>query len=216
MSVSKTVGIFGGTFDPIHKGHMQMALDALDGLSLDEIRFVPCHQPPHRATPMLSSRQRVHLLQLAVGGHPRLRVDERELQRDEPSYTITTLDDLRSELGNDVSIVLIMGADAFAQLDTWHQWRRLRELAHIVVMARPKSVKPSSPILQQWLCQPDNESIIRQQSAGGFIQLAQSLLPISATAIRQQLCDGIDSRDIVELPEPVAAYIHTEKLYFER
>jgi nicotinate-nucleotide adenylyltransferase len=232
MSVSKVIGVLGGTFDPVHNGHIQIALDALELLGLDEVRLMPCHRPPHRDCPRLTSEQRVELLRLAVKDHPRLNVDTRELLREQASYTVATLEDLRQELGKDVSVVFILGTDAFAQLATWYQWERLRDLAHIVVMARPNSPQPVHPLLQQWVEQATlavdanaqrDEGFaaniyaqFHQQPAGGFALLERHLMDVSATAIRKEL-EGADyAKTAMQLPSAVAAYIQERGLYRPR
>jgi nicotinate-nucleotide adenylyltransferase len=223
----KAIGMLGGTFDPVHNGHIQIALDALDTLALDEVRLMPCHRPPHRDCPTLSSEQRVALLHLAVKEHPQLSVDTRELLREQASYTVTTLEGLRQELGEDVSLVFILGMDAFAQLTTWYQWERLEHLAHILVMARPNSPGPRHRVLQRWVQQArvsfgasasvntSNESyaIFRQQSAGGFALLERHLIDVSATAIRGQLEGEKQPKALAQLPSAVAAYIQEKGLY---
>jgi nicotinate-nucleotide adenylyltransferase len=211
----KAIGIFGGTFDPVHNGHLQMALEAKDALGLAEVRLVPCHRPPHRDEPMLTAPQRLSLLSLAVKaldaqGEAGLVVDKRELLRPTISYTIDTLLSCRQEFGDAVSLALMLGADAFAQLDTWRHWQQLRKLAHIVVMARPDSGLPDNTILNEWMANADTLDIVTQQASGGFILLQQSLLAISATQIRQQL---IENKTVRELPPVVADYIQQQGLY---
>jgi len=137
MTERRKIGIFGGTFDPIHIGHLRMALELKEQLGLDEMRLLPCHQPPHRDAPQVSSVQRVEMLRIALQDCPELQLDERELLRDKPSYTYDTLMELRAELGSEVSLVLCMGEDAFAGLPTWYRWQELIRLAHLVVIARP-------------------------------------------------------------------------------
>jgi len=198
------IGIFGGTFDPVHNGHLRMALEAKDNLGLDEVRLVPCHYPPHRDEPSLSSIQRLEILNIATKNLQGIVVDDRELKRDQLSYSIDTLDSFREELGDEVSLVLMMGMDAFVKLTSWHQWQRLRELAHIAVMVRPDSLPPQSGVLADWLANSDNPVIVKQQAAGGIILLEQSLLAISATAIREQL---EQNRIIDDVPLSVAEYL---------
>lgn len=206
----KVIGIFGGTFDPVHNGHLQMAVEAKQSLSLDEVRLIPCHQPPHRDMPTLTSLQRLHLLSLAIREYEGLVVDDRELQQDQTSYTIKTLHLLREEFGDQASLVLMMGADAFSGLDTWYQWQSLRELAHIVVMSRPDSPLPTNETLLSWMQEPDESNIVHDQPAGGLILLTQSLLPISSTQVRAELKKGKGSQQI---PESVARYIKEQRLY---
>jgi nicotinate-nucleotide adenylyltransferase len=212
MTVSRVIGLLGGTFDPVHNGHLAIAFDALTLLSLDEVRLVPCHRPPHRNAPALASSQRADLLQLAVQDCDGLSVDTRELAREQASYTVTTLKSVREEVGEQVSIVFIMGADAFAQLDTWYEWQRLRELAHIVVMARPNSAQPAHAELQQWLQHKDDGGIVHQQCSGSVIMLQQRELDISATKIRQGLFRG-EVGALAQMPKAVADYITAHQLY---
>jgi len=212
MTVSRVIGLLGGTFDPVHNGHLTIASNALTLLNLDEVRLVPCHRPPHRNTPALGSSQRVNLLQLAVKGCDGLSVDTRELTREQASYTVTTLESVRNEVGDQVSVVFIMGADAFAQLDTWHEWQRLRDLAHIIVMARPNSARPSHGELQRWLEQADEVGIVHRQRAGGVIMLQQGLVDISATNIREKLFQG-EVDVLTKMPNAVADYIVAHQLY---
>ena len=215
MTVSRVVGLLGGTFDPIHNGHLAIASDALTLLNLDEVRLVPCHRPPHRGAPALASSQRVDLLQLAVQDCDDISVDTRELARDQASYTVTTLESVRQEVGDQVSIVFIMGADAFAQLDTWYEWQRLRELAHIVVMARPNSDQPTHADLQQWLQHADYSGKVHQQCAGSVIMLQQRVMDISATEIRQGIFRG-ETGILTQMPKAVADYIVAHQLYCKK
>jgi nicotinate-nucleotide adenylyltransferase len=194
----RRIGVFGGTFDPVHNGHLQMAIETKKTLGLDEVRLVPCHRPPHRDCPLLSSQQRLQLLSLAVAEHEGLLVDDRELRRDQPSYTVDTLRSLRQELGDTVSVVLILGMDAFASLTSWSRWQEIRQLAHIAVL------------LQEWIAHADAQNIVDQQAAGGFMILTQSLLAISATQIRQQLMHNEPS---VDIPKVVAQYIEEQGFY---
>jgi nicotinate-nucleotide adenylyltransferase len=211
----KAIGVFGGTFDPVHNGHLQMALEAKCALGLAEVRLVPCHRPPHRDEPTLTGQQRLALLFLAVKelagqGEVGLVVDDRELLRPAVSYTVDTLLSFRQEFGDAVSLVLMLGVDAFAQLDSWHHWQQLRNLAHIVVMARPDSGLPENALLNEWMANADTVDIVTQQAAGGFILLQQSLLAISATQIRQQL---MENKTVRELPTVVANYIEQQGFY---
>ncbi len=130
------IGIFGGTFDPVHFGHLRPALEVQQALGLDEVRFIPAGQPPHRDMPHATAPQRLSMLQTAIEDQPGFAADEREIQREGPSYMVDTLALLREELGQ-IPLCLILGYDAFLGLPAWHQWHRLIELAHLVITHRP-------------------------------------------------------------------------------
>src|SRR5699024_2419974 len=131
------VGILGGTFDPIHNGHLRLAMELVACLSLDHVRLIPNGRPPHRDAPGAAPGQRAKWIRLAVANEPRLRLDDRELLRDGPSYMVDTLGSLRAELCAQ-PLCLVMGRDVFAKLPEWHDWRRLFDLAHIVLINRPE------------------------------------------------------------------------------
>ncbi len=136
-SAARRIGIFGGTFDPVHNGHLRTALEVAELLAFDELRLVPASVPPHRGAPLATAAERLRMLQLAADAHPGFVVDDRELVRGGASYTIDTLRSLRAELGETVRLCLIVGMDAFAAIDTWKEWRALGDHAHIVVVQRP-------------------------------------------------------------------------------
>ena len=212
MILRKKIGIFGGTFDPVHIGHLRMALELKQQLGLDEMRLLPCHQPPHRDVPQVSSAQRVEMLRLALRDCAELQLDERELQRDKASYTYDTLIELRAELGEQVSLVLCMGEDAFAGLPNWYCWQELIRLAHIAIVARPGWAIPelgeSRDLLNKH--QRDIKSL-EYEPAGSIVLLSPRLLPISATEIRAQIHAGISAQFLV--PDAVRNYIKANQLY---
>lgn len=208
----KTLGIFGGTFDPIHIGHLRMALALKQQLKLDEMRLLPCYLPPHRATPGASAEQRVNMLALALQDCAELSVDTRELQRDKPSYTYDTLCELRVELGEQTSICLCMGMDSFAALDQWYEWRQLIRLAHIVVVERPGYVLPETGAVADLLRRHRAEAeVISAVPAGALVIASPALLPVSATAIRTQINAGESPQFL--LPDAVWNYIRAQGLY---
>ena len=131
------IGVFGGTFDPIHYGHLRLAEELADRLQLGEVRIVPARVPPHRAAPKVTSSHRLEMVRLACAGNPRFLVDDRECRREGPSYTVDTLLGLRAELAADTPLCLLMGVDAYLALTTWSRWERLYDLAHIVIAHRP-------------------------------------------------------------------------------
>jgi nicotinate-nucleotide adenylyltransferase len=210
--VRKKIGIFGGTFDPIHIGHLRMALELKEQLGLDEMRLLPCHQPPHRDAPQVSSAQRVEMLRIALQDCPELQLDERELQRDKPSYTYDTLLELRAELGSEVSLVLCMGEDAFAGLPNWYCWQELIRLAHMVVIARPGWNIPELGDARDLLNKHQRElKSLDCEPAGSIVLQSPRLLPISATEIRQQIQAGKSAQFLV--PDAVWNYIKANQLY---
>ena len=205
----RAIGFFGGTFDPVHCGHIQMALAAKKCLQLDEVRLLPCHQPPHRESPQLSSQQRLLLLNLAVSNIDGLSIDGRELKRDKLSWTVDTLKECRKEFGDELSITLLMGVDAYNDLQTWHEWQQLPKLAHIGVLQRPEYTMPKKGILADWL-ESSSAAKIHTQPAGMVIALEQPQLPWSATAVREQLALGVRPRG---LPKSVLNYIVAPQLF---
>ena len=206
------IGILGGTFDPIHHGHLRLALEMLEGLALDEVRMIPARQPPHRAHPLASAEDRRAMLEAAVLSTPRLRVDARELSREGPSYTVDTLESLRGEFP-ERSLCLIVGMDAFRELVTWRRWQSLPELAHIVIARRPGAPMPESGKPDQLLRErfTDNPAVLRDTHAGRALVQDVPLLDITATRIRSLLAAGRNPRYL--LPDPVLEVIHERGLY---
>lgn len=207
-----SLAIFGGTFDPIHIGHLRSAIEARELLACDELRFIPCHRPPHRAEPFANSEQRLHMLELAIAGESGLVVDAREIERAGPSYTIDTLTELRAEVGADCSLYLIVGMDAFAALDGWHRWRELLDFAHIVVMQRPENALLTRGAVAELLRERRVDAVKLKDSPCGSIAVVQlTPLPISATAIRALIREKRSPRYL--LPDAVWEFIFTNRLY---
>ena len=204
----KPLAIFGGTFDPVHLGHLSVAWEAAELLDA-EVRLLPASVPPHRPPPAASATQRVAMLRAALHGQSRLTLDTRELERNGPSYTIDTLHELRAEQG-DRPLVLLIGADAFAGLPSWHRWRELFTVAHIGVLSRPDVDAVLSEDLQhetagRWVSEI---STLRKLPAGRLIELAVTPLVISATRIRELLAAGRDPRYLL----PAGLFDDTELL----
>lgn len=204
------VGIFGGTFDPVHFGHLRSALEVCQQLELDHVRLMPCHVPPHRPQPQLKAAERRLLLELAVKSCPTLIVDDRELTRDGPSYSVDTLLSLRSEFP-DNPLFLILGSDAFRQIDSWSRWTQLLDLAHIVVMQRAGEALDLSAALQKWLSKNLAQPADRASAAGKIWPVAVTPLAISATAIRAKRAAGESVQFL--LPEAVLTAIDQLGLY---
>lgn len=206
------IGILGGTFDPIHHGHLRLALELKQQLGLEQMRLMPCHRPVHRDEPQVSSEARAQMIRLALANCPELTLDERELRRDQPSYTVDTLCALRAELGSEVSLLWAMGTDAFAGLDTWKRWRELLDYAHLAVIERPGFALPhSGPIAELLQASRAPVADLDEQPHGKVVLPSLRLLGISATGIRQQIARGESPQFL--LPDAVWQYIIAQGLY---
>jgi len=212
MAALRTIALFGGTFDPIHIGHLRAAIELREQLGFDEVRLVPCHLPPHRATPSVDSTARKTMVALAIAGVAGLRLDDRELQRNGPSFTIDTLIETRTEIGADCALVLALGGDAFAALDTWHRWRELLDYAHIVVMERPDSNLPQHGVVAELLrTHRAEKSALRERTHGAIVSFALPPLAIAATTVRNLIAAQRSPRYLV--PDAVCDYIREHNLY---
>lgn len=209
------IGVFGGTFDPIHFGHLRLAEEMAEGLGLSQVRFTPAGQPPHRGTPRTAATHRLEMVRCAIVGNPRFEVDAREVERPDPSYTVDTLTALRAELGNEQPLWLLLGTDAFAGLPGWHQWRQLFALANIVVATRPDTAGIQTGNLPEELKQELSQRQVQNGSAtgpaGAVILQNMTALDISATRIRATLARQNSARYL--LPDAVLDYIHQHQLY---
>lgn len=207
------VGILGGTFNPVHIGHLRGAIDAREQLGLSEVRLLPASEPPLKAAPNVSAEHRATMLDLATSDIQGVTVDRRELGRSGPSYTVDTLAELRAELGPDCPIVFIMGADSLASLHRWHAWQDLFTWASVAVMARPA-------------CSGDNVNVrvaefvvtrtvdckhLLTQSSGALCYLSQSPPSVSSTNLRKALAAGKNVQFL--LPPAVIEYITQHDLY---
>ncbi len=210
--------IYGGTFDPVHLGHLAIAR-AVAELLADTVWLMPAADPPHRAPPGASARQRAHMLDLAIAGDPRLGVDRRELRRHGPSYTVDTLAELRAELGAAEPLVWVMGIDSLRQLDTWHDWRRIFDFAHVLAVERPDApadaawLRAQAPVVAAELESRRSAPVaLVQAAAGGFAELPMRPLRLeSATEVRRRIAAGSDWQAL--LAPPVAAFIREQGLY---
>ena len=207
------IGIFGGTFDPIHYGHLRPALEVCEALGLREMRMLPSSLPPHRDTPHAGAAQRLAMLRLALEGQSSLVADTRELEREGPSYMVDTLISLRSEVG-DEPLCLVLGADAYLTLESWHRWRELPELAHLVVAHRPGwRLEESAPGLRELFGgrHVQSPAELATQSSGLLWLQPVTQLDISATRIRRLIAEGRSPRYL--LPDSVLDYIRAQGLY---
>jgi len=189
------IGVFGGTFDPIHYGHLRTAHELLQALRLDEVRFLPCGLPPHREPAVASGEQRLAMVRAATSGERRFMVDDRELRRDGPSYSVDTLLALRAEYPHR-SLCLMVGMDAYLGLPKWYQWRQILQLAHLVVAHRPGWVAPDTGPLGELLADRGTENVddLHQSRAGRIFIHAVTQLEISSSALRKMVLVGADPR----------------------
>jgi nicotinate-nucleotide adenylyltransferase len=188
------IGIFGGTFDPIHLGHLRMALELYELLSLEDVRFIPCKQPVHKQRQVTDAAHRLAMLNLAIASQPGFIVDERELNRESPSYMIETLQDLKRELP-DKELGLIIGSDALLLFKTWKDWQKIVSLAKLLVVPRTSFNNAAVP-----------EDLHPHMEVYGL-----ATLPISASQIRAEIQCGRSARYWV--PDTVWTYINQHQLY---
>jgi len=218
LSSSAPIGILGGTFDPIHYGHLRLAEELAGTLKLDQVRLVPSGTPPHRATPGVPAAHRLAMVELAAQGNPRLSVDGREVRRAGPGYTFDTLAELRAEAGDTRPLALLVGADAFLEFATWHRWHEIFGLAHIAVAHRPGypverwADRMPQPLAREYSARLMQQPLATHLSpAGGVVVVPFTALDISATALRDMLRAGASPRYL--LPDQIIDYIQTYRLY---
>ncbi len=208
-SVAKRIGIFGGTFDPVHYGHLRTADALVDRLQLDEMRLMPAGLPAHRPAPLALAEQRWQMVQIALAEFPRLRADDRDIRRGGPTYSVDALTELRAELGDEVRLLLCMGWDSLCSFTRWHRWQDLLGLCALVAVSRPHHAAADAELprmLQDRLVQTlaaDN---------GSLLLLAMDPLPMSATRLRELAAqDGVLPANWI--PPAVASYINQHGLY---
>ena len=192
------IGLFGGTFDPIHYGHLRTAFELRQLLRLTEVRFLPTGNPPHREQTIANAELRLRMVRAAVAGEPAFTVDDREMRRSGVSYSVDTLAELRAEHPHR-SLCLLLGMDAFLGLPHWHRWRELLELAHVVVAHRPGWKAPTHGPLGEVMVDHGTGSIrdLHDQPAGKVYIHAVTQLEISSTELRQLILAGRDPRYLV-------------------
>ncbi|MDN4501246.1 nicotinate-nucleotide adenylyltransferase [Alteromonadaceae bacterium BrNp21-10] len=206
------LGIYGGTFDPIHLGHILPVEKAAKIIGIERVHLIPCHIPPHRQMPAVTAEHRLAMVKLACEAHPLFMADDYELKRQQTSYSIDTLRAFRAQYPNS-SLVFFMGYDAFNGIQSWHQWQQLLDYCHIVVCARPGYELDKNTTLTQWTHQHVTLDIATlQQQLSGCIYFVQSdKVDISSTQLRQQL--GQQRSQIALLDPKVAEYIQNHELY---
>lgn len=205
------VCVFGGTFDPIHYGHLRPVAQVAERVGCTSVHFVPAARPPHREPPLASAEHRLAMLRLALAGLPTFIADDRELRRDGPSYTFDTLQTFRFELGAEHPLGLIVGLDAFLGMTSWHRWRRIPDQAHLIVMQRPGWLVASAGDVWWRESECDSAAELAERPAGNVYFVPVDPVEISATSIRAHLRDGEDIRR--ETPPAVAQYIQQHGLY---
>lgn len=214
------LGILGGTFDPIHFAHLRLAEEAREALLLERVRLIPAGQPPHRGPPRSTAEDRLAMAKLAIAGNPAFEIDDGEVRAARKSYTVLTLERLRAEFGPTRPLVLILGADAFEGLPSWHRWRELFDLAHLAVSNRPGY----APHGRRWpqVLSPELDAACRDRHvaepaalraapAGRVIAFDMTPLAISASLIRDLVAHRASVRYL--LPDPVVDYIGRHHLY---
>lgn len=212
-STQPVIGIFGGTFDPIHTGHIHCALQVLQQCPLEQVRLMPCHLPPHRATPGVSAQQRADMVKLAIAGHPQLMLETLELEQHRPSYTAISLQQLQQRYPQH-KLAFIMGMDAFNQFSSWHRWQDILQCADLIVCQRPEHSRlscDSKALLTQR--QIIDAQQLQQPQNGHILLLEHPLQDISATSLRQQL--ALSPTQPKGLDTAVWNYIQQHQLYKE-
>jgi len=206
--MAESIGILGGTFDPVHFGHLRSALEVVEHLSLDRIHLIPSANPPHRPPPQANAKQRMAMLQLATKNSEQIIVDDRECQREGASYTVDTLISLRQDFPSS-PLYLIVGSDAFSQIKTWYKWNELLDYAHIVVMTRPHS----ELIIPTELTDCYQQKLAENETAkqGGIYTVDVTQLAISATTIRSNIAQGLSPQFLV--PDAVIQLIDMLGVY---
>jgi len=224
------VACYGGTFDPVHLGHVGAALDVIARSGCDELRVIPAALPPHRDAPGATPAQRLHMLELAFAEIPEaaggraLRIDALELEREGPSFSVDTLAALRSALGPEVALGWVLGSDALAGLERWHRWRDFADAAHLLVLERPGHPLPATGAVAELVAERrvGTPEALRAAPAGSLWCVGQRPVDVSATEVRRRLA-GIAAAGGAEVPREddpagllspsVWAYIREEGLY---
>ena len=215
-SGSNPIGVFGGTFDPVHFGHLRLAQEVAEYCALESVRMIPAGMPPHRLKPRCDAPQRLEMVRIATAGNPVLIPDDREVGKKTPCYSVETLIELRSEFGMDRPICLMVGADAFLGLSTWHEWEALFDLAHVIVAQRPGfDLAVKGALSEQYEKRREiDPGVLTHSPAGRILTVDVTLLDISSSAIRECLAGDRSARYL--LPDAVLDYIRNHGLYREK
>jgi len=203
--------VYGGTFDPVHRGHVAVAKAAADVTAASRVLLIPCGDPPHRDKPMATGALRAELLRLAFADDPRFVVDQRELARAGPSFMVDTLADIRAEIGASAPLALLVGQDAARGLPRWHAWLRLPTLAHLLVVPRAGDMDALEPAVTAAWRLVDDVSALSRLPAGLVFRLPLALSDASATASRQALAAGDNAS--ADLPNAVSQRLAKDSPY---
>jgi len=208
----QAIGILGGTFDPVHLGHLRLALELHDSLNLERVHIIPCFRPVHRKFPTASPEQRLAMVECAVKGETALFADDREIRRQNPSFMIDTILDMRKEMPG-TPLCLLLGIDAFLGFSSWHRWREILNETHIVVAHRPQYQLPTEGVIADLLKEnlQQDQSYIHKHMSGGILLMPITQLEISASDIRKQIAMGRNPRYL--LPDSVYNYIKQHGTY---
>lgn len=208
-----SVALLGGTFNPIHFGHLNLANCLVDYLQVESVRMIPCAIPPHRETPSVSAEQRLAMLQLAIDDHPLLTSDDLELRKSTPSYSIETVQQIRQQVGKETPLFFCIGMDSLLTIDSWHHWQQLLDYCHLAICPRPGYKLPIKGHLAEWIEQNLCDDIERVKTlAQGCLHLCKiPLKDISSTAIR----DSIKCAQSIDhlTPKSVVNFITKHSLY---
>ena len=209
--MARLMGIFGGTFDPIHFGHLRPAYEVMQAAGLEQVRFLPNRLPPHRESPWLDTETRRQLVEVAIADVDGFVLDDRELKREGPSYMVDTLADLKNDFPEH-HLCLIMGMDAFSGFTQWHRWQDILNLCHLIIASRPGAVKPDfaefRDIIESRFCD-QTEALVGSQQ-GQILLQSVTLLDISASQIRQSLISGASIRYLV--PESIRERLEARQI----
>ena len=206
--MARLMGILGGTFDPVHFGHLRPAYEVMQALGLEQLRFLPNRLPPHRESPWLDAETRRQLVEIAISDVDGFVLDDRELKREGPSYMVDTLADLKNDFP-DHSLCLIMGMDAFSGFTQWHRWQDILNLCHLVITTRPGVVRPDfGPEIESRIC--DQAEVLGESQQGQILLQSVTLLDISASQIRQSLISGSSIRYLV--PESIRERLEARQI----
>ncbi len=206
------LGIFGGTFNPVHIGHLRGGIAARDVLGLDHVCFMPASLPPLKEKPQVSAEHRHTMLSLAVQGLEGFSVDGRELEREGLSYTVDSLRQIRGEVGGEVSLTFIVGCDSLARLHQWHRWQEITSIANLAILMRPDASDAIHPDVLAWISRHKVEpSAWQRPIAGAICSLDQPQLQVSSSDLRKDIARGKNVAFL--LPPAVMEYIERHGLY---